>query len=88
MWRKALSADTSVDAERVQIERWRAMTPAEKLHLVSSISRTAFALTLAGLRHRHPDESEREIFLRFAVINLGRELAERAYPELASLAPE
>jgi hypothetical protein len=83
-----MSLDTTVDAERLQIERWRAMTPAEKLNLVSSITRTVSAMAMAGLRERHPNASTREIFLRFAMLHLGTELARKAYPEITALGLE
>jgi hypothetical protein len=85
---KSLSPDTTLDAERVQIERWRAMSPAEKLGLVSSMTRTVSAMAMAGLRERHPDASPREIFLRFAMLHLGVELARKAYPEITTLGLE
>ncbi|HZE88049.1 MAG TPA: hypothetical protein VE404_00810 [Verrucomicrobiae bacterium] len=61
------------------------MTPAEKLHLVREISRAADTMCLAGIRMRHPEATDREIFLRFAVIRLGAELAGLAYPESRGL---
>jgi hypothetical protein len=84
----ALSQDTTADAERLQIDHWRAMSPAEKLGLVSAMSRAASALALAGVRDRHPDASSREIFLRFAILHLGVELARKAYPEIVALGLE
>ncbi|MBI3447414.1 MAG: hypothetical protein HY049_00630 [Acidobacteria bacterium] len=80
-----LALDTSAEAERIQLELWRQMSPAEKLHLVSEISRAADTMCLAGIRMRHPEASDREIFLRFAIIRLGAELAGRAYPESRGL---
>jgi hypothetical protein len=80
-----LGGDTSPDAEHVQIERWRQMAPAEKLALVSGMTRTVFALAIAGIRDRYPSASEREVFLRFAVLHLGVDLARKAYPETVAL---
>jgi len=85
---RALTLDTTLDAERAQIERWRAMSPAEKLGLVSSMTRTVSAMAMAGLRERHPGASAREIFLRFAMLHLGVELARKAYPEITTLGLE
>ena len=39
-------------------------------------------LAEATLRERHPEASEREIFLRFARVNLGNDLFLRAYGDL------
>lgn len=60
------------------------MSPADKLGIVSSRSIMTFELALAGVRQRHPDASDREVFLRLAIINLGRDLATRAYPEITT----
>jgi hypothetical protein len=80
-----LSADTSDEAERLQIERWRNMTPEEKLALVSGMTQMACTLAMAGIEQRYPDASPRERFLRFAVLHLGEDLARLAYPEIAGL---
>lgn len=78
---------TSIAAARHQIELWRRMTPAEKLGLVSSASRSAHAMAAAGVRQRYPQATEREVFLRLAVLRLGHELAREAFPEVENLAP-
>lgn len=80
-----LSSDTSIAAERIQVERWRQMSPLEKVRLVTEISRAALQLSLAGIRLRHPHASDRECALRLAVLTLGQPLASRAYPETAHL---
>jgi hypothetical protein len=80
--RAVLSADTTRKIEDMQVARWRAMTPAEKARLISSWSRLVDAVALAGIRQRYPHASDRECFLRLAMLKLGRDLAQRAYPEL------
>lgn len=80
-----LADDTSEEAERVQIERWRTMTPAEKLALVSGMTQMVCTLAMAGIEQRYPHASPRERFLRFAVMHLGEDLARLAYPEIAGL---
>ena len=79
-----LNLDTSPQIERLQVERWRRMSPGEKAALVSGLTQAAYDLALAGIRLRHPDASPREQFLRLAVITLGPDLARRAYPEIAA----
>lgn len=49
------------------------------------LTRAVYDLALAGVRQRHPHASPREQFLRLAVLTLGRDLACRAYPEIAAL---
>jgi hypothetical protein len=83
--RSPLAADTPVEVEDRQIEAWRRMSPAEKAALVASLTNATFTLARAGLRQRHPNASEREIFLRLAVLTLGPELAHQAYPDARDL---
>lgn len=80
-----LTLDTSPDVERLQVERWRRMSPAQKAALVSGLTQAVWELALAGVRSRYPDASPREHFLRLAMITLGPDLARRVYPEIAAL---
>jgi len=80
-----LASDTSLAAERAQVELWRRMSPIDKLRAVTEISRAAQELSLAGIRLRHPEASDDECMLRLAVLKLGREVACRVYPEAAKL---
>jgi hypothetical protein len=82
---RPLTLDTSPEVEQMQIERWRAMTPQQKASMISGLSRLANRLAMIGIRERYPEASEREQFLRFAMLTLGRDLAEKAYPEVAAL---
>jgi hypothetical protein len=80
-----LADDTALEIERRQVEAWRAMAPAEKAAIISSLSQAAYDLALAGVRHRYPHASPREHALRLAILTLGRDLAARAYPEIDGL---
>lgn len=80
-----LAFDTPLEIERLQIAAWRGMTAAEKAAIVTSLTQAAFAMTQAGVRHRHPDASTREQFLRVAIITLGAKLACAAYPDARPL---
>ena len=82
---RLLADDTPAEVEDRQIEAWRRMSAAEKAALVSGLTQATFVMARAGLRHRYPAATERELFLRMAVLTLGRELAERAYPDVGSL---
>jgi hypothetical protein len=82
--RAVLSSDTTAAAEAVQVRAWRAMAPADIARLVDELSSMTRALAIAGLRERYPDASEPELVARLAEITLGRELALRVYPFLAS----
>jgi len=83
----SLTLDTTPDIERRQIESWRQMSPAQKAATVTGLTRAAYAMTSAGVRHRHPDASSREHFLRVAVIVLGPDLARLVYPDAAGVIP-
>ena len=80
-----LTADSSPAAERIQVDLWRRMTGLDKVHTVTSLTRTAQELALAGVRMRYPRASEGECLLRLAVLKLGPCLAVRAYPNAARL---
>jgi hypothetical protein len=80
-----LAPDTSLEAEREQVELWRRMSPLEKVRAVTEISRAVQQLSLAGIRLRHPEASDQECMLRLAVLKLGRQLACHVYPEATRL---
>jgi hypothetical protein len=78
---RPLSLDTSPEIERLQIEGWRRMSPADKAGLVRALTVATIEMTKAGIRHRHPDESAEQHRMRLAEILLG--LISRAVPSLA-----
>jgi len=73
------SPDTSPEAERVLIELLRKAPAWRRLQLTDRMSNTARALSLAGLRTRHPKASEAELRRRFADLHLGPRLAEKVF---------
>lgn len=80
-----LSRDTSIDAERRQIEVWRCMSPAEKAEIVSQATSDVLTLAMSGIRQRHPGASERDCFLRLAELQLGPALVRVVYPDAAQV---
>ena len=66
------SRDTAREAERIQVEAWRRMAPAQKLRIVSELVRATEELARAGIRERHPGASPREIEMRLAALRLDR----------------
>jgi len=70
---------------RVRTEILRRMTPEQKIRAVHQLNRVARAMAMSEIRVGYPDASDREVFLRFAIRNLGYELARWAYPEIAQL---
>ena len=79
-----LSADTSPEVERRQVEAWRAMSPAEKAAAVTGLTQAAIAVAIAGLRQRFPGDDADTRALRLAILMLGPELARKAHPGLDS----
>jgi hypothetical protein len=66
-------SDTSPDAERVLIEGYRRMTPAQRLDRVFSMNRALEQLQRARIAAEYGDIPEREMRLRLAALRLGRE---------------
>ena len=77
---KTLSLDTPPEIEEIQLERYRQMTPQEKIAIVQDLNRTVLLMALAGIRMRHgADLPEREIRLRLAALWLDRETMIKVY---------
>jgi hypothetical protein len=72
-------ADTREEVERRMFERYRQMTPAQKVQMMSVINAAVDAFELAGLRRKYPDDTERELRLRLAARRYGRELVIKAF---------
>jgi hypothetical protein len=75
----ALASDTSVEVERLQIERLREMPTWRKVELMCQMGQSVRTLALAGLRQRYPDESPEQRRRRLADLILGPDLARRVY---------
>ncbi len=75
--------DTDPEAARVQLELLRRASPARRVALALSLSRTVLGLSRRGLERRSPSASEEEISLRFVELHYGRDLAEELRQDLA-----
>lgn len=70
-----IPSDTSPDAERVLIEGYRRMSPAEKLQRVASLNRALVTLSTARLHRQYgATMSQRELRLRLAALRLDPEV--------------
>lgn len=69
------SADTSVEAERVQIDLIRAAPVSRRLHMAWSLSATVIGVARRGLERAQPQASQRELDLRFVELHYGPDLA-------------
>lgn len=76
-----IPADTSIEAYGVQLAILRRLPLEQKFLQVFDMCETGKALVMAGLRQRHPEASDREIFLLWARQHLGEELFEKVYGE-------
>ena len=71
--------DTDPRAIEVWIKLLRDAPPGDKLLQALDLSAFALQLCEAGVRSRHPQASDREVFLRVAASHLPRDLMIRAY---------
>ena len=67
-----LRLDTDPEIEELQIERYRTMTPVEKLSRVVDLNRTAEAMAALRLEKQYGPLSPRELELRLAALRLDR----------------
>lgn len=67
------SRDTDPDVERLLIERYRSMTPSQKLSRVIDLNRTAEAMATARLERTYGPLEPRELELRLASLRLDRQ---------------
>ena len=70
----ALVLDTTDTARRLQIERWAETSPAQKAEMIRALCRDARTLARAGIRSRHPNETERAQALRLGALTIERQL--------------
>ena len=62
-----------------EIEFFRTMPAWQKLEQVAKLNRVRDQLLLGELRRRHPDATERELFLRLAALKISPDLMKRAF---------
>ena len=74
---KTQSPDTSPEAERIQIELIRKMSPAKKFNLVRSMTRTMILASRENIRSLHPDLNEKDLNILFIELYYGQDLATR-----------
>jgi len=67
----ARPADTSIDAERVQVALLRAAPVARRLHLALALSATVIGAARRALVRAQPHASARELDLRFVELHYG-----------------
>jgi hypothetical protein len=76
---KALSADTTPEAQRKHYELMRRLTPTKRLALAFELTNATRQLIVSDLHHRFPDAGAEEIKRRFIARVLPREDVIRVY---------
>ena len=79
--------DTSLDAEKIQIEIFRRMEPEKRLQSAALLSENCRTLLAEGIRKRHPNYDEEQV--RLAVIRclLPEDLFLQVYPGARDILP-
>jgi Flp pilus assembly protein CpaB len=70
--------DTAAAARRVQIEALRRLDGPTRLQMALRMSDDSRQVTLAGIRHRHPEWTDDDVHRELLRLLLGRELAASA----------
>lgn len=73
------SRDTKPKIERMLMDAYRKMTPAEKMARVAQLSQACTDLALAGIRDRYPNADENEVRLRLGALRIDRALMIKAF---------
>ena len=73
------AVDTPGEVMDLVVDRWRAMSAADKLDVVAGLNRACDRLSEGGVRVRHPEASDDEVQQRVFALRLGRELMVDVY---------
>lgn len=77
---KSQSTDTPLEIEAILLERYRQMTPFERLRQVWELNRSAQTMAVMRIQAQYgPEISERELRLRLAALWLDREIMIKAF---------
>ena len=71
------SPDTTLEAEKVQIELIRKASISRRMSIVRSLSQTVIYLSKRAIKRANPLLSEQELDIVFVANHYGEELAER-----------
>lgn len=70
------TTDTSAEAEAVQLDLLRQMTPQQRIEKMCGLSHSVRQMTLQAISRRHPEYSEADIRLKFIELTYGQALAD------------
>jgi hypothetical protein len=75
-----IAADTSDEADAVQIEAYRRMGGAGRGQVMFRLNEMVRRTSMAGIRRRHPEYGEADVLLALARLLYGDDLVRRAWP--------
>ena len=81
------SEDTSARAQAIQDELYRTLGGAERVAIQFRLSAAARAMTLAGIRGRHPEYDDDRARMALARVILGDELTRQVWPNRPLVEP-
>lgn len=70
------TTDTSPEAEAIQLDLLRKMTPKQRIQKMCSLSQNVRQMAFEAIRRRHPDYDEQDIRLAFIELHYGKSLAD------------
>jgi hypothetical protein len=79
--------DTTAEADTVQLEIYRRMTPEARLRAGLELTEISRRLLITGIRQRHPEYDANQVRLAAIRVWLGPGLFREAYPREPELAP-
>jgi hypothetical protein len=79
--------DTTKNAEDIQLEIFRKMSPERRLLAALHLTRISRELLAAGIRKRHPKYDEHQVKLASIKLTIGADLFARVYPQAKDLLP-
>lgn len=74
--------DTSSQTQKLQVEIYQRMSPAEKIRRIFSVYKTGRTIAMAGLKERYPQADNSKIWYLWAKQHLGEKLFRQIYGEI------
>lgn len=75
-----IAADTSPEADAVQVEAYRQMGGAGRVQVMFRLNEMVRGTAMAGIRRRHPEYGDADVLLALAELLYGEDLVRRAWP--------
>ncbi|HSC26272.1 MAG TPA: hypothetical protein VLD67_03305 [Vicinamibacterales bacterium] len=79
--------DTTAEAHRLQGEIYRRMGGPARLAIAFQLTETVRRLALAGIRARHPDYTDEQVFQAWGRLNLGDDSVRAIWPDCRLVDP-